>query len=84
MSRSVSSRLLRRALLSATTLGWAVALACVAPVQAIARDLRVLVSGIDSSKGEVSCTLYDSSKGFPQDADGAIASVRYPDRKSVV
>jgi uncharacterized protein (DUF2141 family) len=58
----------------ALTLG----LSAVAPVQASARDLFVLVSGIESARGEISCALYNESKGFPQDDDGVVDTVRLP------
>ena len=44
---------------------------------AAAYDLRVLVTGIESDRGEVACTLYDQGKGFPLDADRAFAVKRY-------
>ena len=42
-----------------------------------ASDLRVLVTGIESDEGEIACTLYDGGKGFPMDADRAVAVKRY-------
>ena len=47
-----------------------------APVAA-ANDLRVLVTGIESDRGEIACTLFDGSKGFPLDADDAVETKRY-------
>ena len=47
------------------------------PAAAAAYDLRVLVTGIESDQGEIACTLYDQGKGFPLDAERAVATKRY-------
>jgi uncharacterized protein (DUF2141 family) len=44
---------------------------------AAAFDLRVLVTGIESSEGEIACTLFDQGKGFPLDAEKAVETKRY-------
>ena len=50
---------------------------CVTGPAAAAFDLRVLVTGIENDHGEIACTLYDQGKGFPHDADRAVAVKRY-------
>ena len=50
---------------------------CATGPAAAANDLRVLVTGIESDSGEVACTLYDQGKGFPLDAERAVAVKRY-------
>jgi uncharacterized protein (DUF2141 family) len=44
---------------------------------AAAFDLRVLVTGIESDEGEIACILFDQAKGFPLDAERAVATKRY-------
>jgi uncharacterized protein (DUF2141 family) len=57
-----------------------IAIACLlaaAPAVAAANDLRVLVTGIESDRGEIACTLFDAGKGFPLDAEKAVETKRY-------
>lgn len=54
------------------------AAASVVSPSAFARDVGVLVSGIDSDKGEIVCSLYKGGKGFPHDDGDVVQTARYP------
>lgn len=43
-----------------------------------AKDLRVLVSGIESDRGEIACLLFQAEEGFPTGFDSAFQQVKYP------
>jgi uncharacterized protein (DUF2141 family) len=43
-----------------------------------AKDLRVLVSGIEVPSGDVVCLLYEKERGFPKDTRSALTAVRFP------
>jgi uncharacterized protein (DUF2141 family) len=45
---------------------------------AAAKDLRVLVSGIQSDQGEIACLLFKEEAGFPVEAERAFNRVNYP------
>ncbi len=49
-----------------------------AAMPASGKDLRILVSNIESDRGEINCLLFANSKGFPQDGEEALAIVTYP------
>ena len=44
---------------------------------ASAGDLRILVTGIGSDKGEINCALYAKDKGFPVRDGGVVQTKRY-------
>lgn len=48
------------------------------PTHASAKDLRVLVSGIETAQGEIACLLFQQEKGFPTQAERALEKVTYP------
>jgi len=52
-------------------------LAAFAAPAAGANDLRVLVTGIESDRGEIACLLYDDAKGFPYKQEAAVDTKRY-------
>jgi uncharacterized protein (DUF2141 family) len=43
-----------------------------------AKDLRILVSGIESDQGEIACLLFQEEQGFPNRFDSAFTQVTYP------
>ena len=43
-----------------------------------ARDVGVLVSGIEEPTGEIVCHLYSGQRGFPQKDGDIVQTVRYP------
>jgi uncharacterized protein (DUF2141 family) len=43
-----------------------------------AKDLRVLVSGIENDQGEIACLLFQEDEGFPSRFDEAATRVSYP------
>lgn len=43
-----------------------------------ARDVGVLVSGIEDQTGEIICHLYSGQRGFPQKDGDIVQTVRYP------
>lgn len=43
-----------------------------------ARDLRILVDGIDPTKGKVHCALFSDERGFPFTLERSRAHVSYP------
>lgn len=43
-----------------------------------AKDLRVLVSGIENDQGEIACLLFQEDEGFPSRFEAATTRVRYP------
>lgn len=45
---------------------------------ASAKDLRILVSGIESERGEIGCMLFSEEEGFPQKQDRALRTAQYP------
>ena len=49
-----------------------------AAAPAAAKDLRVLVSGIDNAQGEIACLLFQEEKGFPTQTEQALENVEYP------
>jgi uncharacterized protein (DUF2141 family) len=54
-------------------------LALAAPTSASvsAKDLRILVSDIQSDQGEIICLLFSGEKGFPTEKDRALRSMQY-------
>lgn len=54
----------------------AACLAAAAP--ASAKDLRILVSGIQHAEGEINCLLFADEEGFPVEPENALKSVQYP------
>lgn len=52
--------------------------ALIAAAPATAKDLRVLVSGIESDQGEIACLLFQEEEGFPSRFDNAFNQVKYP------
>lgn len=61
-----------------TTAPILVALALCVSTPALAKDLRILVSGIEAAKGEIDCLLFSEEKGFPDNVDRAFTRVQYP------
>jgi uncharacterized protein (DUF2141 family) len=55
-----------------------VVLATILATPVAAKDLRVLVSGIEKAEGEIACLLFQEEKGFPVQADHAFTRVNYP------
>ena len=53
-------------------------LAVLAAAPVAAKDLRVLVSGIESDQGEIACLLFQQEEGFPNRFDSAFNQVKYP------
>jgi uncharacterized protein (DUF2141 family) len=49
-----------------------------APASLSAKDLRILVSGIDPAQGQIHCLLFKEARGFPGSLDRAFAKVEYP------
>jgi uncharacterized protein (DUF2141 family) len=43
-----------------------------------ARDVGVLVSGIEKQTGEIICQLYSGERGFPREEGDLLQTVRYP------
>ncbi len=45
---------------------------------AFAKDLRILVSGIESDQGQIMCLLFSDEDAFPADVAGAATRMSYP------
>ncbi|MEL6281890.1 MAG: DUF2141 domain-containing protein [Pseudomonadota bacterium] len=56
---------------STAVAGLLVGLATQAGASALASELTVKVSGVDSDRGEIGCALFESADGFPTDNSGA-------------
>jgi uncharacterized protein (DUF2141 family) len=48
------------------------------------QDLRVVVTGIESTQGEITCLLYAGGEGFPNDAERAERSATYPSQSPLL
>lgn len=48
------------------------------PASLPAKDLRILVSGVDPAQGRIHCLLFKEARGFPASFDRAFATVEYP------